>query len=136
MPPNDRCGNPMRWDCLRRGCFNVLKRPKIEVFSECFGCGINFGDVDGIVERRGQFLLLEWKPGPGAVRGGQKMLHDELLQIPKFTIIIVHGDPDTMRVDSFVVRHGASTKEVRGDIDALKVRIRGWYDWADGARAA
>ena len=33
--------NPMRWDCERDGCFNVLRRPKIEVFADCFPRRIN-----------------------------------------------------------------------------------------------
>lgn len=49
--------NPLRWDCERRGCFNLKRRPKIEVFAECFPGRINFGDVDGIVEIGGNALL-------------------------------------------------------------------------------
>lgn len=132
MPPSDACGgNRMRWDCLRRGCFNVLKRPKIEVFSDCFAHGINFGDVDGIVERRGHFLLLEWKPGAGAVGTGQQILHNALLQIPQFTIVVAHGNPDTMQVHSFVLRKGTYREEAQGDLDALKARIRAWFAFAE-----
>src|SRR4051812_41790847 len=29
-------GNPMLYRCDIRGCFNVEKRPKIEIFAECF----------------------------------------------------------------------------------------------------
>ena len=53
--------NPLRWDCLRRGCFNLKRRPKIEVFADCFPGRINFGDVDGIVEISGNALLLDGK---------------------------------------------------------------------------
>ena len=28
--------NPLRWDCERQGCFNLKRRPKIEVFADCF----------------------------------------------------------------------------------------------------
>jgi len=50
--------NPLRWDCQKRGCFNLKRRPKIEIFAECFPGRINFGDVDGIVEINGNALLL------------------------------------------------------------------------------
>ena len=51
-------------------------------FSECFGRGIRtFGDVDGIVERLGHFLLMEWKEGE-TLGVGQKKVHDALLALP------------------------------------------------------
>ena len=37
--------NPLRWDCAKRGCFNEKKRPKIEVFAECFPGRISFGKI-------------------------------------------------------------------------------------------
>jgi len=52
----------MRWDCEKQGCFNLKKRPKIELFADCFPGAISFGDVDGRVEYKGRFLELEWKP--------------------------------------------------------------------------
>lgn len=30
--------NPMRWDCTTQGCFNLKKRPKVEVFADCLPC--------------------------------------------------------------------------------------------------
>jgi hypothetical protein len=131
MPPSSCGGNPMRWNCEQRGCFNVKKRPKIEVFSSCFERGINFGDVDGIVESRGHFLLLEWKPGPGAVGKGQALLHCAILKIHQFTLIEVHGDAETMAVSSFVVRHGTGARTVQGGLAALKSQIREWFAWAE-----
>ncbi len=41
----------MRWDCKRNGCFNLLMRPKIEVFDDCFYGRGAMGDVDGLFER-------------------------------------------------------------------------------------
>jgi len=53
--------NPMRWDCQKQGCFNKKKRPRIEMFAECLPGKIAVGDVDGLVEIKGNFLFLEFK---------------------------------------------------------------------------
>lgn len=127
-------GNPMRWDCKRDGCFNAKRRPKTEVFSECFGRGINFGDVDGIVERLGHFLLMEWKGEGGTLGVGQKRLHDALLALPSFTVVVVSGNAETMVVSNFVVRHRRATEKHSAGLDELKARIRAWYGWADKER--
>jgi hypothetical protein len=122
-------GNPLRWICNRDGCFNTKKRPKIEVFSECFGNGINFGDVDGIVERKGHFLLLEWK-GSGAISVGQRRLHDALLRVHGFAVVVVFGDPETMTVAKYVLRWRDKSRSGAG-LDSLKDAVARWYRYAD-----
>ena len=74
MPNNPAGFNPLRWDCDHQGCFNKLKRPKIEVFADCFPGRINFGDVDGIVEINGYLLILEWKPERIELSRGQGIM--------------------------------------------------------------
>jgi hypothetical protein len=128
-------GNPMRWVCDRDGCFNVERRPKIEVFSACFRHGINFGDVDGLVERNGHFLLLEWKGAPVAPSKGQRLLHDALLRNDRWTVVVACGDPKEMTVTSFEVRWGAQRRTGAG-LEALKSQISSWFAYADRARAA
>ena len=126
--------NALRWDCDKRGCFNVKKRPKIEIFGECFGRGINFGDVDGIVERRGQLLFLEWKPGRSAISTGQRLLHENMLSIPQISIVVAYGDAETMELsEGFDLRHGkVHRKRQKADLADLKATIAKWYAWADG----
>ena len=45
--------NPLRWDCERQGCFNLKRRPKIEVFADCFP---------------GRISLLHWSVAESQVR--------------------------------------------------------------------
>ena len=49
----------MRWDCSASGCFNVKRRPKVEQFADALPGRVSFGDVDGIVEINGWFLMIE-----------------------------------------------------------------------------
>ena len=125
-------GNPLRWVCDRDGCFNRVKRPKIEVFSDCFEHGINFGDVDGLVERNGHFLLLEWK-SVRKVPIGQQRLHSAILRDDRWTIVLVCGDPESMRVDSFEVRRKRGRQTGIG-LPALKAKMRSWFLYAERTR--
>lgn len=93
-------GNPMRWDCERDGCFNKKRRPKTEVFHDCFTRGINFGDVDGQVEIGGKFLQLEWKDkSAGPLKTGQRIAMDAYTrQQEGNAVIVLVGDAETMEV--------------------------------------
>src|SRR5512132_3856378 len=88
--------NRLRWDCLRRGCFNLKRSPKIEVFAACFPGRIHFGDVDGIVEINGNALLLEWKSEAHELPTGQRMLYERLTQSGLCSAMIIVGDAETM----------------------------------------
>lgn len=103
--------NPMRWDCREHGCFNYLKRPKIELFAECFPGNIGLSDIDGIVEIAGQGLMVEWKPAAITMIGGQHLM---------FTRLSKHG------LTVFVIAGNAKTM----DVTHLAYYFQGrWYPW-------
>ena len=78
--------NPLRWDCEKRGCFNIKRRPKIEVFHKCFPGNINFGDVDGIVEINGRGLMLEWKSGKPNKKGELVIYPEHIYQVSMYWV--------------------------------------------------
>ena len=123
--------NPMRWDCEKQGCFNKLKRPKIEQFSDCFPGRINFGDVDGIVEIAGRALLLEWKPGKDALRTGQRIMYERLTRDKLLSVILVCGNAETMEISSFAQFCSGKQRPWKdGSMDDVKKWIRAWVAWA------
>lgn len=119
--------NPMRYDCETSGCFNKVKRPKIEVFSDCFPGRINFGDVDAEVEINGHFLQLEWKPAKVEMATGQHIKFKRYTQQPGWAVIVVAGCAETMEIEAFrVYSAGQLYPWVGGDLAALKVVICRW----------
>jgi hypothetical protein len=98
-PPNGY--NPMRWDCESQGCFNRKLRPKIEMFADCFPGRISLGDIDGMVEINGAFLLLEWKAPGGELELGQQIAFEKFSRFPRCSVIVVQGDPETMIIWGF-----------------------------------
>jgi hypothetical protein len=126
--------NPLRWDCGVQGCFNQKRRPKIEVFADCFPGRISLGDVDGIVEIGGNALLLEWKSEARELPTGQRVLYQRLTWSGPVAVMIVVGDAETMAVTATSVFDGGSRFPEHGyepaDLALIKTRLTAWSRWA------
>jgi len=123
--------NPLRWDCEKQGCFNKKRRPKIEIFSDCFPGRINFGDVDGIVEINGRGLFLEWKGNNGNIPKGQQILHEKLTKDGLLTTLCVVGDPEEMKCEKYCLFFkGKQTKFKECDLAKVKHIIKKWVNYA------
>jgi hypothetical protein len=123
--------NQMRWDCKEKGCFNWQKRPKIEVFAECFPGLINFGDIDGIVEIAGNALLLEWKPAKQEVSTGQRIMYERLTEDGRICVIILAGDARNMSVTHLrYVFLGEFFEWEECSLDAARTSMSDWAEWA------
>ena len=126
-PPPDGY-NPLRWDCGADGCFNKKRRPKIEVFADCFPRRINFGDVDGLVEINGKFCLLEWKGDGGKVSTGQRISFERHTKQQDGNVVFVaEGDAETMSVHRYCVFYRGKQSAWRdATLIDLKAAITRW----------
>ena len=123
--------NPMRWDCDVRGCFNKERRPKIEVFSDCFPGNISFGDVDGIVEINGHGLMLEWKTDTKEPTTGQRIMYERLTKTELITVLLIVGNAKTMEVSHMGNFYKGKQSQLKvADLEAVKNSIRKWVAWA------
>jgi hypothetical protein len=124
--------NPMRWNCREDGCFNKLRRPKIEVFAECFPRRINFGDVDGLVELNNRFCLLEWKGDGGSLSYGQRRSYEQFTLTLGNIVFVVNGNAETMEVTSFYSFWAGTQQQVAAaSLDDVKQKIRAWARWVE-----
>ena len=122
--------NPMRWDCQAQGCFNKKKRPKIEEFADCLPGKIAFGDIDGIVEIRGNFLFLEFKEHSNIPKG-QQILYRRLTRLAPAIVLVIEADVETMDVFGVsYVSGGRIEPQVLMNLQGLKDVIKSWSDWA------
>ncbi|HOI56166.1 MAG TPA: hypothetical protein PLP01_13020 [Phycisphaerae bacterium] len=127
---HDSGANPLRWDCARQGCFNLHKRPKIELFADCLPGRLAFSDVDAIAEVNGNFLVLEWKEHR-RVPTGQRVLYQRWTAAGPTTVLLIVGDARGMTVDEVACVHGGAVGPWREtDMDGLRRDIRAWADWA------
>ena len=91
-------------------------------------------NVDGILERNGQFLILEWKRPGEKVSEGQKRLLQALAAKPSFMVVIIYGNTDNGTViDSFwqLTPEGKPFKAGVG-FGSFKEWYISWYMFADG----
>ena len=120
----------MNWDCQRQGCFNQKKRLKFAALKESLPGRISFSDVDGIVEIKGNLLLLEWKDHRNLCTG-QRILFERMTRFCPATVLIVEGDAEFMAVDSIaIVWKGQIGPSRPADRSCLLEMIRDWADWA------
>lgn len=122
--------NPMRWECSRQGCFNRVKRPKIEWFADCLPGRIAFSDIDAITEVCGNLLILEFKEHKG-LSTGQRVLFERVTRMCPATVLIVEADAQSMTVQSIsVVSKGVISPPEPADLNDLRNRIQGWTEMA------
>ena len=91
-------------------------------------------NVDGIAERNGHFLILEWKRSGEKVSEGQKRLLQALAANPRFMVVIIYGNTDNgTQIDSYwpLTQEGKPYKAGIG-FESFKQWYREWYNYADG----
>ena len=91
-------------------------------------------NVDGILERNGQFLILEWKRPGEKVSEGQRIMLQALAAKPSFMVVIIYGNTDNETViDSYwlLTPEGKPVKSGIG-FESFKQFYRQWYELADG----
>jgi hypothetical protein len=86
-------------------------------------------NIDMLMERKGKFLLCEWKREGEEFGGGQKLLLKALAAHPDFTVLIVQGNTDNgMEVQKFWEVCFNQLRFRGGSTAELKLFIRRWYE--------
>ena len=97
-------------------------------------------DIDGICERNGQFLIMEWKRPKTAdyegeqVSYGQQRLLQALAANPKFMVVVIIGNTDNGTNIQEFWQYASDGKVFKAGIgfESFKAFYRLWYDYADG----
>lgn len=96
----------------------------------CFGkTSITPMDFDGVVERKGNFLLFETKENGTPLPRGQEITLESALQTGHFTIVLIWGKTRPERFELW-----APLSEKRRGFEGMeKARevVSRWYEWAD-----
>jgi len=91
-------------------------------------------NVDGIAERNGHFLIMEWKRPGEKVSDGQKRLLQALAATPKFMVVVIIGDTDNgTNIQEFwqYTTDGKPFKSGLG-FGSFKECYKLWYELANG----
>jgi len=100
----------------------------------CFGNGlIKPMDIDGMVERRGQFLIFETKNVGVQIPQGQLITLKQLHSLRVFSVMIIHGKT-LPELCSCWYPNSHHKAELHG-VDEARAWVAKWYAWADRGAA-
>lgn len=105
-----------------------------DIFEGCFGdSSIMPTDVDFLVERRRNFLFIEFKPEGVLIRSGQRILLENLSKVPKFTVVAVFHEPrkphEKLEVTNMRIFPGREI--IPMDNDGIIDYVKEWYRLAN-----
>ena len=117
----------MRWKCMDKGCYLDKVEPRLWDFHDCFPKNMSMGDIDGIVEIKGNFLVVEWKGVGGTLTTGQHILLQNLTRLSdKVVAYVLWGNSQTMDVYKMRLYRLGKWEDMesnRGHVDHL---FRSW----------
>lgn len=100
------------------------------ILDGCFGdTKIKPTDIDGFIERNGFFLVIETKSPGVEVKLGQMITFKRMIDIGKFTILIIWGKPG--KPEKMLLMTRKITKEYHGGVDELREIITQWFSYAN-----
>ena len=89
-------------------------------------------NLDMIFERKGKFLVGEWKRQNEKISKGQEILLKTLAKQENFVVLIIQGDTDGEMVVNKFWRVVDDTCQPQGEsAEDLKDFMNQWYDWAN-----
>jgi hypothetical protein len=91
-------------------------------------------NIDMIFERRGSFLIAEWKRKNEEISLGQKILLKALANQNKFTVLVINGYSDNTgtEVNEFYKVSQDKLAILGNGVDKLKEFINTWYQSSMG----
>ena len=92
-------------------------------------------NIDMVYERKGFFLVGEWKKPNEEMSRGQEILLMNMAKNAAFHVLIIHGDTDAtgMHVKGFFRYTIDGRLLLAGNsLEDLKNFIQRWYNWANG----
>lgn len=105
------------WDWgILRGCFGQTR--------------IEPTDIDGLVERRGKFLVIEAKSPDADLRVGQRITLEALRRTGLFTILIVWGETnEPQQLEMWTSKGVFEPRPI--NLEELRKVVSEWFRWAD-----
>jgi hypothetical protein len=101
------------------------------ILNGCFGnTNIKPTDIDGIVERNGEFLLLEAKSPHKEIPRGQQIMFNNLMKTGIFTIMVIWGNVNKPEEIQITNKLGIGEKEPC-DLAKFRESVVRWFSYAN-----
>lgn len=98
----------------------------------CFaGTKIRVSDLDGIVERNGEFLVLEAKSPDVPLKKGQRIMFEQMVKSGHHTVFVLWGTPSTPeRICVFSSKHPTGWEQTTSLVEAQRL-VAAWFERAN-----
>lgn len=102
-----------------------------KVLRGCFGnTKIEPTDIDGFVERNGNFLVIETKLPGVEIKTGQIITFTQLVKDKRFSVLFIWGAPgDPKRLELW--RDKSKREYAEADMETLRQVVSNWFNYAD-----
>jgi len=102
---------------------------------DCFpGTRTRVSDIDGIVERKGRFLVIEAKGVNTRIPTGQLIMFEAMAN-KGMTVLIVWGNPnEPEQMQIWYPHRPYAEPAVPASVDDIRDVVRRWFNWASGIR--
>lgn len=106
-----------------------------QCLDDCLPGKMKVSDIDGAIERNGQFLFIETKGPNVPIPMGQEIFYKNLHKKKDFTILYVWGTPGQVEeLEMFYPDGKMRTRKKPADLEDLKRIIRWWFGMADSKK--
>lgn len=103
------------------------------MFDGCFGqTRIKPTDIDGFVERKGKFLVLEAKSPDVDIPTGQQITFESLVKTGYFSILVMWGEKNNPQKAKLITRKGEFDYDPC-DADKCKQIVTKWFRYAESS---
>lgn len=102
-----------------------------DFLNECWAGKIRPSDIDGVVERNGQFLFLEGKPTNGNLGQGQEILFKNLThEFKSAEVLVLYGEPG-YPIAYRRIYNGIVSEKKPCNRERIKTICKAWYSAVD-----
>lgn len=97
------------------------------ILDDCFPGGMKIGDIDGLFERKGNFLVFETKQPGVPIKKGQQITFDNMIKTGLFTVILIWGTKNNPVEIQVMYPKGKVSQKKPATIEDLKNIVSWWY---------
>jgi hypothetical protein len=102
---------------------------------KCFDGKIKVSDLDGIVERRGHFFVLETKKKGVLIPGGQRIMFERMAKTGLITVIVIWGDKNaTEEVQIYYPGRAAPTLKKAATNEDVQHVAEWWNNYVNNTK--
>jgi len=108
-----------------------------DFLSGCFGnTRVMPTDIDGIIERNSNFLVMEFKPEGKRLSTGQRIMLERMSKIDVFTVLVIWHTPCEMHEPKVPTSIQAMPSKELKKVDVQEVRkiVCNWWDMANNSK--